>query len=123
MQVWSESDHGLPVTPGRGVERVAGGHEQRLAGDAGAARRPDTAAACTCGPACHFPRVLERNSHHPAAVIPAITEMTTKWHVEHPGENSQRTALILVTRIEGLLHRPQCVGDIDRPSRQDQPVL
>jgi hypothetical protein len=30
--------------------------------------------------------------------------MTAKWHVQHATKNCQRTTLILVPGIEGLLH-------------------
>jgi hypothetical protein len=49
--------------------------------------------------------------------------MTAKGHVQHPAENSQRTPLILVARIEGLLHGTQSIGHIDRPSRQYRAIL
>src|SRR5712691_7039544 len=104
MQVRSKTEHRLTVPPRRDAESISRGHEQRLAGDTDAARSPNASAACPCRPCRHSPRLLRRNSHYPAVVIAAITEMTAKWHVQHATKNSQRTTLILVPRIEGLLH-------------------
>jgi len=101
MQVRSKTEHRLTVPPRRDAESISRGYEQRLASDTDAARSPNAATACTRRPCGHSLRPLERNSNHPAVVIAAITEMTAKWHVQHAAKNSQRTTLILVTRIEG----------------------
>jgi hypothetical protein len=104
MQVWSETEHRLTVLSRRDAESISCGHEQGPVDYTDAARRPNTAAACTRRPCGHSPRLLERNSHDPTVVIAAVTEMTSKWHIQHPAKNSERTSLILVPRIEGLLH-------------------
>src|SRR5262249_5263673 len=116
MQVRSKTEHRLTVLPRGGAEGISRSDEEGLARDTDAARSPDTAAACTRRPCRHSPRLLERNSHHPAVVVAAVAKVTAKWHIQHAAKNSQCTALILVPRIERLLHAAQSVGDIDRPS-------
>src|SRR5580704_8148979 len=95
MEVERKPEHRLAVAPGRGAERVAGGHEQRLADRADPARRPDAATPCAGCPADDGLRILEGNPDDPAMVIAAIAVMPAEWHVDHAIDDGQRAALIL----------------------------
>src|SRR6516162_9776584 len=116
-QVWRQTENRLTIGPGRRTKCIAGGNEQRAAVAADATRRPDAAAAAARGPGDDITRVIQANADDPAAIIPAIAEMTAIGHIEAAGEDGERAALALNACVETPAPRGERFGDIEGPAR------
>src|SRR5215469_15591531 len=122
-KIWRKTKDCLAIAPARDIDRIAGSDKQRLPITGDPTRRPDTAAPPAGAPADDVAGVAQADADDPAAIIPAIAEMPTKGDIDPSVENGERAALVLVARIEALAVRRECLGNIDRPTRQWRAVL
>jgi hypothetical protein len=67
-------------------------------------------------------RAVELGANDPAVITPAITEMPAIRHIDRIAHDQQRTAFILIARIEFEALLAQSTGDIDRPAGQNRTI-
>src|SRR2546430_1750321 len=76
LEIETETDDGLAIGPLAGAQRISGRDEQRSAVIADAAGRPDPATDTAGAPGGDSLGIVEIDADDPAAVLPAIAEMT-----------------------------------------------
>src|SRR5277367_1023254 len=123
FEIGAQPNDALAVRPLLSILGVAGGGEERAAVVADAAGRPYATACSARAPSRDGRRFVEANSHHPAMIVTAITEMSAIGNEQRAAHNRQRAALILNARREFHLERQQRSGDVHRVAGKDRAVL